>query len=186
MCILHTCTCTCTCMHKIMYLRPLTKRPWMISVRLEIKGSGHLLRTSQLCYLCTCPRSLAVTEYLFSSYNRCVVSAPTRFTFLLSHLHHQEEYRAEGIEWTFIDFGLDLQPCIDLIERPMGILSLLDEECWFPKATDKSYVEKIVREHQQNDKFLKPDFRAKADFTLVHYAGNVRKEIIHNTHTDSN
>ena len=55
----------------------------------------------------------------------------------------------------------------------MGILSLLDEECWFPKATDKSYVEKLHREHAQNNKYGKPDFRSKADFTLVHYAGNV-------------
>ena len=29
----------------------------------------------------------------------------------------QEEYQREGITWTFIDFGLDLQACIDLIEK---------------------------------------------------------------------
>ena len=31
----------------------------------------------------------------------------------------QEEYKKEGIEWTFIDFGLDLQACIELIEKVM-------------------------------------------------------------------
>ncbi len=29
----------------------------------------------------------------------------------------QEEYAREGIEWTFIDFGMDLQQCIELIEK---------------------------------------------------------------------
>jgi len=68
----------------------------------------------------------------------------------------QEEYRTEGIEWKFIDFGLDLQPCIDLIEKPMGILALLDEECWFPKATDQTYVSKVENEMAGKSKFAKP------------------------------
>ncbi|XP_029912752.1 myosin-9-like isoform X2 [Myripristis murdjan] len=89
----------------------------------------------------------------------------------------QEEYQREGIEWSFIDFGLDLQPCIDLIEKPAsppGILALLDEECWFPKATDKSFVEKVVQEQGTHPKFHKPKkLKDEADFCIMHYAGKV-------------
>uniref|UniRef100_A0A8D3D093 Myosin-10 n=1 Tax=Scophthalmus maximus TaxID=52904 RepID=A0A8D3D093_SCOMX len=89
----------------------------------------------------------------------------------------QEEYQREGIEWSFIDFGLDLQPCIDLIERPNnppGILALLDEECWFPKATDKTFVDKVLQEQGTHTKFQKPrQLKDKADFCIIHYAGKV-------------
>ncbi|KAK5892272.1 hypothetical protein CesoFtcFv8_012667 [Champsocephalus esox] len=89
----------------------------------------------------------------------------------------QEEYQREGIEWNFIDFGLDLQPCIDLIEKPAhppGVLALLDEECWFPRATDRSFVEKVSAEQGTHPKFFKPKQpRGEADFSIIHYAGKV-------------
>ncbi|XP_076027273.1 myosin-9-like [Genypterus blacodes] len=89
----------------------------------------------------------------------------------------QEEYQREGIEWSFIDFGLDLQPCIDLIEKPNGppgVLALLDEECWFPKATDKSFVDKVAQEQGKNPKFMMPKkLKDDADFCIIHYAGKV-------------
>lgn len=86
----------------------------------------------------------------------------------------QEEYTRENIEWKFIDFGHDLQPTIDLIEKsnPMGIFSCLDEDCVMPKATDKSYTDKL---NQLWDKKT-PKFRSSKlsmGFTLTHYAAEV-------------
>uniref|UniRef100_A0A673HRW3 Myosin-10-like n=1 Tax=Sinocyclocheilus rhinocerous TaxID=307959 RepID=A0A673HRW3_9TELE len=89
----------------------------------------------------------------------------------------QEEYQREGIEWSFIDFGLDLQPCIDLIERPAhppGILALLDEECWFPRATYRSFVDKLSAEQGSHSKLMRPrQLKEEADFSIIHYAGKV-------------
>ncbi|XP_015250028.1 PREDICTED: myosin-7B-like [Cyprinodon variegatus] len=90
----------------------------------------------------------------------------------------QEEYKTEGIEWTFIDYGLDLQACIDLIERPMGILSIMEEECMFPKSTDHSFKTKLYDNHlgkSPNFQRPRPDRKRKYEthFELVHYAGVV-------------
>merc|ERR1719288_462798 len=106
----------------------------------------------------------------------CINYTNEKLQQLFNHtmfIHEQEEYQREGIEWKFIDFGLDLQPTIDLIEKPMGIMALVDEECWFPKATDKSFVEKLVTSHAQHPKFVKGDFKQTADFSVLHYAGQV-------------
>ncbi|XP_032995377.1 myosin-1B [Lacerta agilis] len=89
----------------------------------------------------------------------------------------QEEYKKEGIEWEFIDFGMDLAACIELIEKPMGIFSILEEECMFPKATDTSFKNKLYEQHLGKCKnFEKPKpgkGKAEAHFALVHYAGTV-------------
>ncbi|XP_039358068.1 myosin heavy chain, skeletal muscle, adult-like [Mauremys reevesii] len=89
----------------------------------------------------------------------------------------QEEYKKEGIEWEFIDFGMDLAACIELIEKPMGIFSILEEECMFPKATDASFKNKLYDQHLgKSNNFQKPKpakGKAEAHFALVHYAGTV-------------
>ncbi|XP_039753055.1 myosin heavy chain, muscle isoform X7 [Pararge aegeria] len=90
----------------------------------------------------------------------------------------QEEYKQEGINWTFIDFGMDLLACIDLIEKPMGILSILEEESMFPKATDQTFVEKLNNNHLgKSAPYLKPKPPKPgcqaAHFAIGHYAGNV-------------
>nr|XP_014432675.2 myosin-1B-like [Pelodiscus sinensis] len=89
----------------------------------------------------------------------------------------QEEYKKEGIEWEFIDFGMDLAACIELIEKPMGIFSILEEECMFPKATDVSFKNKLYDQHLgKSNNFQKPKpgkGKAEAHFALVHYAGTV-------------
>uniref|UniRef100_A0A674DPX4 Myosin heavy chain, fast skeletal muscle-like n=1 Tax=Salmo trutta TaxID=8032 RepID=A0A674DPX4_SALTR len=89
----------------------------------------------------------------------------------------QEEYKKEGIIWEFIDFGMDLAACIELIEKPMGIFSILEEECMFPKASDTSFKNKLYDQHMgKKNTFQKPKpakGKAEAHFSLVHYAGIV-------------
>ncbi|KAM3864461.1 LOW QUALITY PROTEIN: myosin-16-like [Diretmus argenteus] len=89
----------------------------------------------------------------------------------------QEEYKKEGIDWVFIDFGLDLQACIELLEKPMGIFSILEEQCVFPKATETTFKAALYENHLgKSGNFLKPKGGKKgpeAHFELVHYAGTV-------------
>ncbi|KAJ5322658.1 hypothetical protein N7452_010947 [Penicillium brevicompactum] len=86
----------------------------------------------------------------------------------------QEEYAREQIEWQFIDFGKDLQPTIDLIEltNPIGIFSCLDEDCVMPKATDKSFTEKLHGLWDRKTAKYRAS-RLSQGFVLTHYAAEV-------------
>jgi len=84
----------------------------------------------------------------------------------------QEEYKKEGIQWAFVDFGMDLQATITLFEMKMGLWSILEEESMFPKATDKTFQEKLTANHEGKSKpFLKP--KGNTHFGIQHYAGIV-------------
>uniref|UniRef100_A0A8V0YLL0 Myosin motor domain-containing protein n=1 Tax=Gallus gallus TaxID=9031 RepID=A0A8V0YLL0_CHICK len=54
----------------------------------------------------------------------------------------QEEYRLEGVPWSPIGFH-DNQACIELIEGPLGLLRLLDEECTVPMGSDMGWAHKL-------------------------------------------
>ena len=88
----------------------------------------------------------------------------------------QEEYIKEGIDWAMVDFGMDLQACITMFEKPMGILAILEEETLFPKATDKSFEDKLKSNHLgKSANFSKPSTKTdkSAHFAVIHYAGTV-------------
>lgn len=90
----------------------------------------------------------------------------------------QEEYIKEEIEWSFIDFA-DNQPCINLIENRLGILSLLDEESRLPAGNDESWVEKMYQNLDKpptNKYFKRPRF-GQTKFVVSHYALDVTYDI---------
>jgi len=88
----------------------------------------------------------------------------------------QEEYIREEIDWTFIDFS-DNQPCIDLIEAKLGVLSLLDEESRLPMGSDEQFVTKLHHNFAgDKQKFYKKPRFGKSAFTICHYAIDVTYE----------
>jgi len=63
----------------------------------------------------------------------------------------------------------------------MGILSILEEECMFPKASDKTFLSKLYENHEKKSKNFgkpKPSKTAKYEphFEVYHYAGTVTSQ----------
>lgn len=55
----------------------------------------------------------------------------------------QDEYLNEDVDVRVIEYE-DNRPLLDLfLQKPMGMLSLLDEESRFPQATDQTLVGKL-------------------------------------------
>ncbi|WZZ79780.1 hypothetical protein YC2023_100352 [Brassica napus] len=110
----------------------------------------------------------------------------------------QEEYTKEAIDWSYIEF-VDNKDVLDLIEKvcltekgqcyqigcfnltfsflfhlqkPGGIIALLDEACMFPKSTHETFANKLYQTFKAHKRFIKPKL-SRTDFTVAHYAGEV-------------
>merc|ERR1711971_136126 len=88
----------------------------------------------------------------------------------------QEEYVKEGLDWANVDFGMDLQKCIDMFEKPMALLAIFEEVSLFPKATDQTFQAKLMENLLGKwANFAKPNPRPDPDahFAVIHYAATV-------------
>merc|ERR1712055_1244778 len=85
-------------------------------------------------------------------------------------------YVREGLDWANVDFGMDLQKCIDMFEKPMAFLAIFEEESLFPKATDATFTEKLMTNMLGKwSQFAKANPRPDPDahFAVIHYAATV-------------
>ncbi|XP_034041694.1 unconventional myosin-X [Thalassophryne amazonica] len=87
----------------------------------------------------------------------------------------QLEYNREGIQWEAIDW-MDNAECLDLIEKKLGMLALINEESRFPKGTDYTLLEKLHSRHATNSYYVKPRV-TDHQFGIKHYAGEVLYDV---------
>ncbi|CAI5696149.1 unnamed protein product [Oreochromis niloticus] len=87
----------------------------------------------------------------------------------------QLEYNREGVQWEAIDW-MDNAECLDLIEKKLGLLALVNEESRFPKGTDFTLLEKLHSRHSTNPYYVKPRL-ADHQFGIKHYAGEVLYDV---------
>uniref|UniRef100_A0A2I3SCN7 non-specific serine/threonine protein kinase n=1 Tax=Pan troglodytes TaxID=9598 RepID=A0A2I3SCN7_PANTR len=83
----------------------------------------------------------------------------------------QMEYQNEGIDAIPVEYE-DNRPLLDMfLQKPLGLLALLDEESRFPQATDQTLVDKF--EDNLRCKYFWRPKGVELCFGIQHYAGKV-------------
>eukprot|EP00056_Hartaetosiga_gracilis_P012639 m.202284 g.202284 ORF g.202284 m.202284 type:complete len:997 (+) comp13721_c0_seq7:256-3246(+) len=108
----------------------------------------------------------------------CINLANEQLQFFFNeHIFRMEmaEYASEGLEGLDVTYT-DNKPLLDLFLQPSGgFISILDEECSFPGATDDSLVMKLHSNFERHNAYTRPRGNA-CEFTINHFAGPVTYE----------
>ena len=88
-----------------------------------------------------------------------------------------EEYQKEGLEGIDVSYKDNTNVINLFLNRPYGLISLLDEQTRFPKGNDSGLLQKCKENITRNKSFM-PDLGDELYFTIIHYAGNVRYSLI--------
>ena len=88
----------------------------------------------------------------------------------------QKEYEAEGVDWKTISYP-DNKKCLEMIEtKPIGLLSLIDEQCLYPNGSDASLATKLYDNLSRKfaDNFIaERKEKVNQQFVINHFAGAV-------------
>jgi len=86
----------------------------------------------------------------------------------------QDEYKSEGISLDEIKYE-DNSNVLGLIEGPLGLIDMLNEECFRPTGSDRTFVNKIYLNSRGKESplYKRRNFQAH-EFGIKHFAGKVK------------
>ena len=85
----------------------------------------------------------------------------------------QEEYLAEGITWTTVEYFNNKVVCELIEKRPGGMMALVDEQCAIGQSTPVGLMTALRTQHGDHRHFVPPKSQHSTAFVIAHYAGDV-------------
>ncbi|KAF1584991.1 UNVERIFIED_CONTAM: Myosin-IIIb, partial [Eudyptes robustus] len=137
----------------------------------NVDSEVELSEIGEFCLPCSCSVS-----WIFNRFEQlCINLANEQLQHFFNHHIFQLEqaaYKEEELPWETITFNNNQSILNLLLAKPLGLLSLLDEQSAFPQATDKTFVDKLNSSFKGNLHF-QPGRSRVLGFSIIHYAGKV-------------
>jgi len=186
---------------KALYSRIFDWLLLQINLSLSFTSSSHLHYHDSITDVASCIGILDIYGFEILNHNSfeqlCINFANERLQRQFNSKvfdAEQERYLKEGVEWSIDEFGVDNQPCIDLIgANKLSIYSILDEQTLMlyhalgvssgnKQASAQLVQEQLLRKLHtafgdgKHENYIKPRI-AGTSFKVKHFAGEVEYDV---------